>query len=886
MPRRISFSRSPSPVLAALAVVCAFSYAPAQVSITVNNVGYEKTGVKRAVVQSSGAISAAVFELLNGQGAVVLSDSLGPQVTSASWSGDGFRNFRVADFSSVDTDGEGYRVRVGTVTSPPFAIGSKLLQARTGADQVAFFNKMRNTDDGDRNLPIFGSSQTRNIYGGWWDATGDPGKHLSHLSYANYYSPQQIPLVVWALLHANEAQPDAFGAAARSEAAWGADYLLRSLSSEGYFYMSVFDNWGDGHRWVEQPSGTRGEREICAWGTKDGMTFNDVDGTSNSDGVRSANYQSAMREGGGMSIAALARAAGANLSGGDSSSAQYLQGAVRAYEHLRAPANVTKYQDDGRLNIIDYYCGLLAATELYKATEGGLNPYYLSEARAWVDSILGLQSPEGWFYSGKDNNGQRVRPFHHAADEGLPVVALSRYYQAVALDGAEKLMLREAIGRNLRHYAKITYDGPNPFEYVKMYRASSPSLGGGDGGGGGAAGDLARRGVGTASRTEAGYTIANAFDGSSTTRWSSYQSGAQNDSQWIAVELDDVYKVNKVVINWENAFGKHYQIQVSMNGTNWTVAADIPNNESGGRKEHTFAAVEARHVRMFGITRGFEHGGFSLWDFEVYGEEPVVVVPPSLYQSYFFIPKVNETGYWWQGENARIASMASAFILGAPIADHTGEMWADTLFGMATAQLDWILGRNPFDLTMMFGYGHGSEPEYPDYPATRHIPNIKGGICNGISSARANENNIEWMPYGSGTLGDEFWRNWRFVEQWLPHNAWYLIAVSSLSYRMDNPIEPDDIISVRHRPAGKPAKLKIALNRGRNLRVELPFAADKRTEVAIYSLQGRKVMSHTMQQGARAASLKIPGNIACGMYVLSVRDQSGKSVAADRINLR
>ena len=37
---------------------------------------------------------------------------------------------------------------------------------------------------------------TVDAHGGWYDATGDYGKHLSHLSFSTYFNPQQIPLAV------------------------------------------------------------------------------------------------------------------------------------------------------------------------------------------------------------------------------------------------------------------------------------------------------------------------------------------------------------------------------------------------------------------------------------------------------------------------------------------------------------------------------------------------------------------------------------------------------------------------------------------------------------------------------------------------------------------
>jgi len=76
-----------------------------------------------------------------------------------------------------------------------------------------------------------------------------------------------------------------------------------------------------------------------------------------------------MREGAGVAIAALARAARLSRQSGISgefSAATYLADAQRAFAHL-AQHN-REYDDDGIENIIDDYTGLLAAVELYRST--------------------------------------------------------------------------------------------------------------------------------------------------------------------------------------------------------------------------------------------------------------------------------------------------------------------------------------------------------------------------------------------------------------------------------------------------------------------------------------------------------------------------------------
>ena len=815
-------------------VVCAVSSAFAQ-DILVNEVGYELNGPKRAVIQSSAAIADTKASLVNSSGTTLQEITLEAQTSVSGWGG---RNFKIADFSSFKQAGTGYKLKVGSKESPPFKIGEKILQTETGAFQVSFFNGMRNTSTGDKNLKIYGTSQYHDIYGGWNDAAGDEGKHLSHLSFANYFNPQQIPLVSYSLLHAIEMQPGTFGTSAKNEAAWGTDYLLRSLSKDNYFYISVFDNWGQGGY----------SREICNW-------YDD-------DGKRNGNFQSSFREGGGVSIAALARAYKMNVRG-DSTIEQYLAAAKRAYANLKT--NNISYLNDGVENIIDDYAALLAAAELYNATQDAA---YKTDADTRAQSLMSRQSNDGWFYT--VNKSGNIRPFYHAADEGLPIVALARYVEVCNPTATIRNNVRSAIKKNLQWYAKITYERSNPFEYAKMYGDASSSANPGEI-------NLALSGTATASRSEASYTPNLAIDGSSTTRWSSYQSGAENDNQWIYIDLGSTYKVNKVVLNWEAAYGKTYRIEVSTNGTNWATALTITNNTSAGAKTHTLTPADARYVRMYGVERGNQNGGFSLYEFEIYGEQSWQQ-PSTPHNARFFMPHTNETGYWWQGENARIASLASAFIMGAQLADPSGKFWADTLFGMAYAQLDWILGKNPFAITSMFGFG---KTNYPQYNSSKPKPNIKGGICNGITAKDGNENDIAWKPYP-----DSDWQNWRWIEQWLPHNAWYLIAISSLSNRIDNPIipppvdpgtDPEPPEAIKNSSPANISGFNIVSVNVRNIMVELPFAS-RNSVVSIYNIHGQKLAFYSIPAGNLSATVELPSSMKSGIYLLKLNGTAKKFV--------
>ncbi|WP_341679256.1 beta-1,3-glucanase family protein [Niveibacterium sp. SC-1] len=114
--------------------------------------------------------------------------------------------------------------------------------------------------------------------------------------------------------------------------------------------------------------------------------------------------------------------------------------------------------------------------------------------------------------------------------------------------------------------------------------------------------------------TENGGTLASyATDGSTTTRWAS----AYADPSSITVDLGAVTTINRVVLNWEVAYGKAYEIQVSVDGATWNTVY-VQNAGTGGVESLSFNAAQARFVRMYGKTRGTGYG-YSLWEFEVYG---------------------------------------------------------------------------------------------------------------------------------------------------------------------------------------------------------------------------------------------------------------------------
>ncbi|GAA0380238.1 discoidin domain-containing protein [Microbispora corallina] len=115
----------------------------------------------------------------------------------------------------------------------------------------------------------------------------------------------------------------------------------------------------------------------------------------------------------------------------------------------------------------------------------------------------------------------------------------------------------------------------------------------------------------SASSTENGGTPASAaFDGSTSTRWSS----AFSDPQWVQVDLGSSQQICKVVLNWETARAQTFKIQVSPDGSSWSDATATLTGVSGTQSLDLTAT--GRYVRMYGLTRATQYG-YSLWEFGV-----------------------------------------------------------------------------------------------------------------------------------------------------------------------------------------------------------------------------------------------------------------------------
>lgn len=568
---------------------------PKEITVLTNQVAYDDQGYKTAMVQSNRNLKEGIpFDIIDVNNAQkAFSGRLGKSEKVEDWSDE--TRYNKIDFSALKKTGT-FKIQLKvdgkTYESYNFKIGTKALGTITIPAILGFFQHQRaNSPEelgADKQLLLYGSDKRINLTGGWCDASGDVSKYFSHLAYTNFMLPQQIPMVTWSMMNTVERIPDLTSKlniqdALKDEALYGADYIMRSLSDEGYFYMTVFSYF------KKDP----GERRVV------GLL---------ADSKTTSDYQCSWREGGGMGIAALARASGWKRNR-DFTSDQYLAGAERAFAHLIA--NSTKYADDGKDNVIDDYCALMGSTELWLATGKSV---YRDEARKRARNLRKRLSPAGYFIA---DDGQR--PFWHAADAGLPVVALVRYLDA---------------------------------EKNAVYRKEALST--------------------------------------------------------IKTALDYNLKVTAQVVN---PFG---------------------------------------YARQSFLFRGKVQNGF-------------------------FIPHENESGWWWQGEDARLGSLVSAAIFGGRLVYPGKGVYGvkPELAKYANNLVSWILGKNPYNMCMMYGHGQVNVP----YMAAMYGHGSgKGGISNGITgkNGSADGTGIDFKVEDNGN-------EWRWSEQWIPHTGWFLQAITAMS---------------------------------------------------------------------------------------------------------
>jgi F5/8 type C domain len=88
-----------------------------------------------------------------------------------------------------------------------------------------------------------------------------------------------------------------------------------------------------------------------------------------------------------------------------------------------------------------------------------------------------------------------------------------------------------------------------------------------------------------------------------------------SDPQWLDVDLGSTRSICQVVLYWERADAKAFQIQVSTNNTTWTTIYST-TSATGGTQTLNMSG-SGRYIRMYGTARGTRYG-YSLSEFQVH----------------------------------------------------------------------------------------------------------------------------------------------------------------------------------------------------------------------------------------------------------------------------
>jgi len=432
--------------------------------ILINHLGYYPEGPKKAVISTQeGDQVADKFTVKNYETKEeVLTGKINKSGGVKEW-----KNwvFWTIDFSEVKKENKYYieaKVNGNKLLSHPFKVKSNLLARYTLSDVIYYFKSERAVGQfkkADSKVPFEDNPEkTADCHGGWMDATGDYGKHLSHLNSATYFNPQQISLVPWSLFNVYEEldkreldRYTQYKERLLDEAFHGADYMVRIHPEGSSFYQHVSAP-GD-----EKKPEDRVVSKLNNQFTQESGQSQDIDKDKFPE---DAKYCSSFRSGAGLSIASLARASTFEISG-KFENEKYLKVAQDVFAHLQKYNEY--YTNNGKENIIDDYTALLAAVELYKATE---KDQYKNAATKRAQNLVDrLESDENYknYWAANDKD----RPFFHAADAGMVVVSLMHYIE-IADDKMEK-KVSSAVKKSMQHELKITSEVTNPFGYARQY---------------------------------------------------------------------------------------------------------------------------------------------------------------------------------------------------------------------------------------------------------------------------------------------------------------------------------------------------------------------------------------------------------------------------------
>ena len=107
----------------------------------------------------------------------------------------------------------------------------------------------------------------------------------------------------------------------------------------------------------------------------------------------------------------------------------------------------------------------------------------------------------------------------------------------------------------------------------------------------------------------------NVIDGNMQTRWASEFS----DPQWLCLDFGSPQAFHLIILEWEYAYAKKYEIQVSDDAEKWKT---VFKEDNGDGKKDVISVGEqtSRYVRIFGIERATSWG-YSLYEVKVFKKD-------------------------------------------------------------------------------------------------------------------------------------------------------------------------------------------------------------------------------------------------------------------------
>lgn len=130
--------------------------------------------------------------------------------------------------------------------------------------------------------------------------------------------------------------------------------------------------------------------------------------------------------------------------------------------------------------------------------------------------------------------------------------------------------------------------------------------------------NLALAKTATASTEEnATLSASKATDGDGTvSRWAS---SFANASEWIYVDLQSNYNINRVVLKWEAAFATQYKVQISTDNVFTENETVNTQTASDGGTDDLVVSGTGRYIRILCTAKALAPYGYSLFEIEAYG---------------------------------------------------------------------------------------------------------------------------------------------------------------------------------------------------------------------------------------------------------------------------